>query len=224
MNVLLLIAGLSLSIAGIFFLKSACKKESGRDYIISGSLLLALYLLYFLLDVTPAIIMQIIIIISMGAVIVIPQRMRDYKMQYKDLTGRQHKILKWAILSPLFIVISFVCYPPAFPSILLDKGVIRMGGFYGGYFKISEIQSVDTIQLYPKPKFKSRGSGGWGLIIGNYKLQDEMKLAKFHIKPNCPPYISIRMNDNRLFLLNFKKSDETAAFYNQLRKELNFNL
>ena len=96
-----------------------------------------------------------------------------------------------------------------------------MGGVFGGDFKVSEIQSVDTVRFYPQTILMLGGGGGFNFRTGNFKLRDEVKTAKLNIWVNNPPYISIRMNDNRLFLLNFKKPDETVEFYNQIKNELN---
>jgi hypothetical protein len=94
-----------------------------------------------------------------------------------------------------------------------------MKGKYGSTFKISDIQSADTVSVIPRIIRRGKGGNPPHVHYGNFDLANE-KNAKLCIYLNNPPYIKIRMNDNSLFILNFKKPDETIEFYNQLKTKL----
>ena len=115
------------------------------------------------------------------------------------------------------IVVIFIIYLFARPlaTITLDDGIINMSGYLGGIFKVSEIQSVDTVSVYPKI-ITQRGGRCLGICEGNFGLKNEKQTAKLCLYRNKPPYINIRMRDNSLFILNFKEKDKTMEFYRQL--------
>ena len=219
-NVLLLIVGLSLSIAGVLFIKKA-KKRAGWFYLISGVPLMLIFLIYLLLRTKMAIPVQIILIVC----ILIFTTIKDSPPVSKKMTDKQDNIFKWSQFSVLYLVFLsiFLPLPKRLPPVTMDNGIIRMGGVFGGNFNIHEIQSVDTVQFFPKVILRAFGKGSAGIGVGDFKLQGEEKLAKLNIRTNKPPYISIRMNDNRLFLFNLKRPDETVEFYKQIKNELNSN-
>lgn len=125
------------------------------------------------------------------------------------------KIVGTFIALAVMLVITFaVMY---IPPVTLGNEVIKMGGRYGGGFKISTIQSADTVSVYPKPLHRRGGGNGQITHYGNFDVQSENKQAKLCIYLNNPPYIKIRMNDNSLFILNFKEPDKTVEFYNQIK-------
>ena len=138
--------------------------------------------------------------------------------QYRILTGSLYSIV---ILS----FVSYMIYIMTFPTIMLDGHIIRISGKYGGNFNISDIEFVDTVQVYPKVGSMRGGSSGFlDSYIGNFGLADENQTAKLYIYRNNPPYIKIRMNDNSLLIFNFKKQpDKTVEFYNQLQNTLKKN-
>ena len=222
MNIILLIAGVFFILAGIFFKKNVPSKKYGLVGIISGVLIMFFYFIYLLLDVKPAIILQIVIILCVLSVINSATTVQQNKSISENPTDRQYYIFKWCPFSFYFLPIMFLfVFTARFPPVKIDNGIIRMGGAFGGKFAISEIKTVDTVSFYPKVKFMLGGGGSFNFREGNFKLQDEEKTAKLNVWKNNPPYIAIRMNDNRLFLLNFKKPDKTVEFYNQLKTELN---
>ena len=219
---MLLIAGLSFGIVSIFFVKNA-KRKYGLICIISGILLIFCYLIFFLFDVKAEIIVQIFVIVVVLATANRSITIRD-KPKSQNSADSQNYIFNWRLFSFWFVTIMFVFIAIArFPSVKIDNGNIRMSGAFGGVFKISDIQSVDTVRFYPRTNIRTFGSGGLGIKKGDYRVRDENKSVKFNIKLNNPPYISIRMNDNRLFIFNFKEPDKTVKFYNQLKNKLNTN-
>jgi len=219
MKYLLLLIGLSFSIAGVFLIKNARKRKTGWICIISGVWLLIFYLIYLLLDVKPHIMMQIFLTIMVWAITY--ESVRNKNPLFKKPIDRQDNNFNWRHFTFGFVIVTAVfIFPARFPTVKMKNDVIRMGGFFGGNFKISDIQSVDTVSVYPKVLLQYGGGGSGGSLKGNYKLKDEERLAKLHIIKNNPPYIAIRMNDNRLFLFNFKKPEETVEFYNQLKNNL----
>ena len=216
---LLLLIGLSFSIAGIFLIKNARKRKTGWICIISGVWLMVFYLVYFLLDVKPHIMMQIFLLIMVWAITY--ESVKNRNPLFKKPIDRQDNNINWRLFTFGFVIVTAVFIIPArFPTVKMKNDVIRMGGFFGGNFKISDIQSVDTVRVFPNVLLQYGGSGA-GSLKGNYKLKDEQRLAKLHIITNNPPYIAIRMNDNRLFLFNFKKPEETVEFYKKIKSKSN---
>ena len=219
---MLLIAGLSLGIVSVFFIKNA-RRKYGLICIISGVLLIFCYLIFFLFDVKAEIIIQIFVIVTVLATANSSITIRD-KSKSQNSVGSQNYIFNWRLFSFLLVTLMFVFITIArFPSVKIDNGNILMSGVFGGVFKISDIQSVDAVRFCPRTNVRTFGSGGLGIKKGDYRVKDENKSVKFNIKINNPPYISIRMNDDRLFIFNFKEPDKTVKFYSQLKNKLNAN-
>ena len=133
------------------------------------------------------------------------------------------KLKEWFLTNIVGIIVAiFLIYVFAKPlaTVKLDNGIINMSGRFGGSFKVSEIQSVDTVSVYPRIGLQL-GGRSMNICEGNFSLQQEKKTAKLCLYKNKPPYIKIRMNDNSLFILNFKEPDKTVEFYNQLKIQLN---
>jgi hypothetical protein len=224
MNVLLLIVGLVFGITGVFLYIRHARKKYGLVCIISGVSLICFYFIAFILDVKVWIIFQIVLIGIILAIANHSTTIKDSKPISKKTSKGQNYILNWHILPSLTIpFVFFLFFPMELPAVKMGNGVIHMSGVFGGDFLVSNIQSVDTVNFYSKPTFKIFGMWGFGLKIGDFKLRDEKNNVKLNIKKNNPPYIKIKMNDNRLFLLNFEKPDETVEFYNQLKNELSTN-
>jgi hypothetical protein len=132
--------------------------------------------------------------------------------------------IKWVVFAMILLSpILFGAYLAKLPTVTLDNDVIHIGGRFGDTFKISEIQSVDTVSVYPKIERMLGGSGLFISNIGNFKLENEEETAKLCFYRNKPPIIKIRMNNNGLLLLNFNESDKTIEFYRQLKNNLSKN-
>ena len=141
-------------------------------------------------------------------------------------TDKRIRILAWSVFSIIILLFTmFFIYIATFPTITLENDVIRISGRYGGDFNISNIESIDTVRIYPKVGSMRGGSSGFlDSYIGNFGLANEVRTAKLYIYRNNPPYIKIRMNDNSLLIFNFKKQpDKTVEFYNQLQNTLKKN-
>ena len=106
------------------------------------------------------------------------------------------------------------------PNVTLENDMICIGGSFGGNFNVSEIKTIDTVSVYPKVGIMRGGNGLPGVYVGNFDLANENVTAKLCIYRNNPPYIKLRMNDNRLLLINFKEPDKTVEFYNQIQNAL----
>ena len=119
------------------------------------------------------------------------------------------------------IILIFTYGATKLPSVTLNNGVIEMSGKYGGSFEISAIQSVDTVSVYSRIIRRRSGNNAPILHYGNFDMQNEKQQVKLRILFNNPPYIKIRMNDNSLFLFNFKEPDETVEFYNKIKDVIN---
>ena len=210
MKFLLLFIGLVCCIAGLFFIKNdEQKKQSIWLTLVGGFLIIAnCFYLWYSVANKIEIVSVIVVIIFVIIFIAIYYRGKD-------------KNLEWGFASSIIIaLILFMTFGGKLPSVTLDNGVIKMGGNYGGVFKVSDIQSVDTVSVIPRVGMKRHGAGLPTSSIGNYALANESKTAKLCIYRYNPPYIMIRMNDNSLFIFNFSKPDETVEFYNQLKEKL----
>ena len=212
MKFLLLFIGLACCIIGIFLRKNAKHKIKGNIGLIVGALLITANLgsLWIGNDAT-------IILISVFIITIYYKGQKYYK---KDPADDDNML--WFFYSFILLAgMSFVIYTERFlPSVTLNNDAIEVGGRYSDIVKIFDIQSVDTVSVLPKILTKRDASlpvryGNW------YELQNETQRARLHIYQNKPPYIKIRMNDNSLFLLNFKEPEKTMEFYNRLKNELN---
>ena len=73
------------------------------------------------------------------------------------------------------------------PLVTLDNSVIEMSGKYGGEFKVSAIQSVDTVSIFPRELRRRDGKNGPIVHYGNFDMQYEKKMAKLCFYKNNPP-------------------------------------
>ena len=201
MKYLLLLIGLLCYIAGLrlYFMKDDEQEKKSKWLIISGGLLVITGYCCFMNCIIPGIIFSIIFILLNVA-------------NYHDNASY---IFCTLILIAIMLTSAFL--GRNLPSVTLDNGVIEMSGKYGGNFNVSEMQSIDTVSVYPRVVSRRGGNNGRIIHYGNFDLSKENKLGKLCIYLNNPPYIKIRMNDNSLFIFNFKEPEQTVEFYNQLK-------
>ncbi len=160
----------------------------------------------------------IFIITFVTAGVLITIKLKNSPALSCKLSKGQNNILKWSIFVIIMLVpVLFGIYADKHPSITLENGVIRMGGSFGEDFRVSNIESVDTVNVYPKINLRLGGSSFFVSHIGNFDIENEKEIAKLCIYHNRPPFIKIRMKDNRLILLNFYDPDKTIEFYNRLK-------
>ena len=214
MKFLALFIGLSCCITGVFLKKQDNKKMQSRFCIIAGALLILVWLIFRWFGLTPGFFTITIVMAGvLGGL-----KLNDFPPISEKLTVRQNYVLKWCIFTVIMLSpVLFGIYAARLPNVTLDNGVIKMGGSFGGDFSIAEIQLVDTVHFYPKVGIMRGGSGFWVSYIGNFDVEGEQKTSKLCIYRYKPPFIKIRMKDERLFLLNFYSKDATIEFYNQLR-------
>lgn len=179
--------------------------------MIAGGLLIIANCFYFWYSVYNKIEIASIVIVSFIAIIFIIFFIVDPHNEFQLVGGS---------LSILALML-FITFGGKLPSVTLDSDVIKMGGSFGGSFKVSAIQSIDTVNVYPRVGIRSNGAGFPASSYGNFALEKESKTAKLCIYKNNPPYIKIRMNDNSLFILNFKEPEKTVEFYNQIIDAIN---
>ena len=198
------LTGLACYVAGLYlyFKNDAEHKKKSNIWLILGALLMIAgffcfgYSVHNKIDKTSVVLVIVFVPISF----------------YKIWRGDS----KWVGASIIFILlILFYSFGSKLPPVTLDNGIIKMEGKYGGVFNVSEIQSIDIISVIPRTGARE-GGGSLTTTIGNFNMQNESKRAKLRIYRNKPPYIKIRMSDNRLFIFNFKEPEKTVEFYDEL--------
>ena len=210
MKYLLLFIGLVCYIIGLclYFTQDVEKTKDSKKFVLIGGLLIianCFYLSYSINNKIGDMIPIIVLVICF-----IPITIGHFQDGGRFIFGTL------VILAVTLLII----FGGKLPSVTLDNNIIEMSGRYGGNFKISEIQSADTVSVYPRV-YRIGGYNGPQSHYGNFDMQYEKKPAKLCIYLNNPPYIKIRMTDNSLFILNFKEPDETVEFYNELINALN---
>jgi hypothetical protein len=215
----LLFIGLSCCIASVLLKKDANKKMLGKFLIISGVLFIFSSLVFLLSGIKTGFMGVIIVVSLVMTGVWIAIKIKDFPLVSDKLTVGQNNILKWCVFSIFMATpVLLMVYAAILPPVTLENGVIKMGGSFGDDFKVSDIQSMDTVSVYPKVGLMRGGSGFFVSYIGNFDLENEEKTAKLCFYRNTPPFIKIRMNDNRLLLLNFYEPDKTREFYRRLEK------
>ena len=223
MKFLLLFIGLCCCSASFFYRKDTNKKKLIRFFFFSGVFLIFFSIVFLLQNLEAGILISMITVTVVMSLVWYAIRLKDFPRIFRKLTDKQNNILRYSIFYIIILATSLFFYTSTFPSVKLEYGNINMGGSFGGKFKITDIQSVDTIRVYPKIGLRLGGFAGFGLLVGNFNIKDEEKTAKLYIWRNTTPYISIRMNNNRLFMFNFRNPDKTMEFYNQIKNEVNSN-
>ena len=209
MKFLLLFIGLVCCIAGLCLIKNDEQKKKSKWFILVGGLLIIANGFYLRYSVHNKIEISNIVVAIFCIIFLIIGTILYYKKWCDNL--------QWGFSSFIILALMFLPFGGKLPSVTLDNNVIEMSGKYGGSFNVSDIQSVDTVSIYPKPLYRRGGANGQVIHYGNFEMQHEKKLAKLCIYLNNPPYIKIRMNDNSLFLLNFKEPEKTVKFYDELK-------
>ena len=225
MKYLLLFAGLVCCIVGLFLRNDPEQKTKSNVWLTVGATLTLVMFCYLLADFIGIIIAFVYLF---------------YTVRFKgwiffgdnpiwENNGMKWNLdednIKWWLLTVVFtafiILLSFLLR--YIPPVTLNNNVIEMSGKYGGSFNISDMQSIDTVSVIPKQMYRKGGANGPKIHYGNFEVQNEKGRAKLRIYRNKPPYIKIRMNDNSLFLLNFKEPEKTVEFYDELKNIINSN-
>jgi len=131
--------------------------------------------------------------------------------------------IKWggSSIALIAVILFFSFGGRNLPPVTLDNDVIKMGGQFGRIVYISDIQSLDTVSVYPRLGFSKSGLASSSILVGSFDLQNEKMKARLCLYKNNPPYIMMRMKDNSLFILNFKESDKTVEFFNKIKEVQN---
>ena len=214
MKLLLLFIGIACYIAGLFFLflKDGDKQEKkGSQLMLAGALLMIANCFYFVYSISNKIEMWLVVVVILFTILTAAA------YYYKEKP-------EWSVFSTFFIaIVLHLTFGGKLAPVTLDNGVIKMEGHYGRFFNVSDIQSIDTVSIMPKTVGTREGGKTLTTLIGNYHLENESKMAKLRFYRYKPPYIKIRMNNNSLFIFNFKEPDETVAFYNRIKDVINSN-
>ena len=213
MKYLILAVGLICYIVGLFLMKDDEQKKKSAWLILAGGLLIIANCFYLWYTVYNKIELgSILVALSLAVALIV------YTILYSK---ESLDSLKWGIGSFVLVGMTLVItFGGKLPPVTLEDGVIKMGGSFGRTFNISDIRTVDTASVYPKTGARRNGAGLPSSSIGDYALVNERMTAKLCLYRNNPPYIIIRMNDNSLFILNFKEPDRTVEFYNQIKEKV----
>ena len=215
MKFLLFFIGVSCCIAGIILQKDANKKMQSKFCIISGVLIVFAFLFFECLGIKNGITGCSIVCAFLMVFVHFALKLKDFPPISNKLTVN---ILKWCVFFSLVTVSTkFMVNLGKLPTVSLENGVIKMDGSFGDDFKVSDIQSVDTLSVYPKIGYMRGGSSFFYTAVGNFDLENVDKTAKLCIYRYKPPFIIIRLNDNRVLLLNFFEQVKTIEFYKQLK-------
>ena len=212
MKFLLLPIGLACCIVGFFLRKNPERKITSRIWLALGASLMLVNFSYLWLGIIRTILVIALIIYTIY-----------YKGEkYFNSEDLGNDNLKWggSSIAIIAVILFFSFAGKNLPTVTMDSDAIKMGGQFGRIFNISEIRSVDTVGVYPRVGFRRGGSAFYPTYFGNFEMENERMMAKLCIYRDNPPYIKIRMNDNSLFILNFKEPDKTIEFYQQLKNTL----
>jgi hypothetical protein len=217
MKFLLLIIGLVCCGAGYHLRQDAERKIISNKWITAGVILIIINLSYLLLGLLQSILVVFILLF----ILFNRGNLNFWDKDFWDIDFSDMHEVRWVFGSIIIIGVILFTTIADRPPVRLDNEVIKMGGMFGGVFQITEIQSVDTVSVISTAGMKRRGGGNPpGSRIGNFIMPNENKTAKLRLYIDSPPYVKIRMNDNSLFILNFKNPDKTVEFYNQLKNNL----
>ena len=226
MKILLLVIGLTCCIIDLFLRNDVKYKMKNNNLLAIGALLIIANLIYLWIGITSALFVILFLIFAImykGHKLNIDFSSIDFN-DNMDLGEMKDNHIKFGFYSIIFIPITlFVIFMENyFPPVTLHNNIIEMEGKYGGIFQVSDIHSVDTASSIGSTSVRRKGMSANPprCYYGNFALSNESKTAKLCVWRNNPPYIKIRMNDNSLFILNFRNPDETVEFYKQLKEKL----
>ena len=226
MKFLLLFIGLACCIVDLFLGNDVKYKIKNNNLIAIGILLIIANIFYLWLGLYSAI---FVILFFLNAIL---YKGHKFNIDFSSIDNLINKNLdmgetkdnhyRFGVASIILIVsiLPMIFMERYLPPVTLENDIIKAGGSYGRYFIFSEIQAIDTVSVIPRIGMMSHGRESASNIIGYFDLANESKTANLRIWLNNPPYIMIRMNDNSLFIFNFKKPDKTVEFYQQLKNAL----
>ena len=189
MKYLILLIGLACYIVGLYlyFKEDYEQEKKSRRLILTGGLLIIanFFYLWYSISNTIGTAGFIIIIVFAGIFLLI----------YKD--DNPMRVAQTFLLIVTILVLTFLF--SKFPhNVTLENDVIKMdnrlhGNRSGGVFKISDIQSIDTVSVYPRVLRRRGGVDAPGINSGIFELSGEKQTAKLRLYQNNPPYIKIRV-------------------------------
>jgi hypothetical protein len=207
---LLLAVGLIFCITGFLFRRDEQRRSQGKFCLITGAVSALAGLVFMLLGIKTGMMITVFTVTFVMVAVWGTLNMKNIPIK--------SNVVKWTVFVVILLApVLLGVYAAQLPPVTLDNGIIRMGGQFGGDFPVSDIQSIDTVAVYPKVGIMRGGSGFFVSYIGNFDVANEEKTAKLCFYRNKPPFISIRMKDNRLLLLNFYEPEKTIDFYRQLK-------
>ena len=215
MKFLLFPIGLACCIVGLFLRKDAKRIIASNIWLTVGASLIIVNLSYLWLGNFRTI---LVIALVVNTIYLKGEKYFNSKKLEDDN-------LKWvgSSIAIIAVILYFSFAGKNLPTVTMDNDAIKMRGQYGRIFKVSDIRSVDTVSVYPRVGLRRGGSAFYSTYFGNFEMENEKMIAKLCLYRDNPPYIKIRMNDNSLFILNFKKPDKTMDFFNQLKNVINSN-
>ena len=220
MKFLVLYIGFVCCIIDLFLRNDVKYKMKNNNLLAIGVLLIVVNSTYLLLGLLQAIFVVIIVVLT----IIYKGSLDFWDKEFWDVDFSDRQEAEWVFGSILIIVaILLITFQERnlLLNVKLKDDVIKVRGGYGRSFIVSNIQSVDTVSVIPKVVRRHKGEYyPKGNFIGDFTLANESKTALLSIFTDNPPYIIVRMNDNRLLMFNFKKPDKTVEFYNQLKEKL----
>ncbi|MDR2910194.1 MAG: hypothetical protein LBV47_02355 [Bacteroidales bacterium] len=213
MKLLFLFIGLLCCATGLLFRRNAGQKIKSNIWLALGIVLIIANIFYLWLGFIRA---SIVIIIMINTLY--------YKGEkWFNSNDMENDNLKagFGVIAGILLLMFLSFSGKNLPSVTLNNDVIKMEGRYGRIINITDIQSTDTINIIPRLGIRRGGSATNSSFIGNFEMENEKMMAKLCVYRDNPPYIKIRMNDNSLFILNFKEPEETVEFYDRLRNITN---
>jgi hypothetical protein len=101
---------------------------------------------------------------------------------------------------------------------VLQNGILKISGMYGGEIPVDEINSMELKDTLPQILLRTNGSALGTKLKGHFKLKD-VSDAKLFIDTSKPPFIFLKIN-SKLIILNCDDSLKTEELYKNLENSV----
>jgi|GEM_PF-2160162 hypothetical protein len=104
------------------------------------------------------------------------------------------------------------------PDVQVEGDTIQVSGLYKRDIQLEDAEDVSLQEELPQIQDQANGLSIGNTLRGTFRIEGG-ELSTMFVQKNTPPFIHIRTGE-RLFVINFRDSQETEDLYEEIMEEL----
>lgn len=190
-------------------IESGYPEAIGRVMIYS-SIILAVGLLLFLLEIPHAIeISWLVLIVYMFGALIYYNKLDTTKSRKRD---------QWILIGTFLLTIIILTGAgyAGFQKneITVTENELKISGFYGVEWPLAELTKVELVEEIPEVEWRTNGFALGNRLKGNFRLEG-LGGGKLFLYVNKPPFLYIEKGDDFVFI-NDKDSEVTKRWFREI--------